>query len=78
MSKEVLYTLSFKKPYTHYCEVEIFIRGVTEDTLTIAMPVWTPGSYLIREFSKNVEGVIAEDSTESELMFAKPARIHGN
>lgn len=74
MSKEVLYTLSFKKPYTHYCEVEIFIRGVTEDTLTIAMPVWTPGSYLIREFSKNVEGVIAEDSNGKRIDIRKTGK----
>jgi predicted metalloprotease with PDZ domain len=35
------------------------------------MPVWTPGSYLIREFSKNVEGFKAFDSNGKEIPFEK-------
>jgi predicted metalloprotease with PDZ domain len=35
------------------------------------MPVWTPGSYLIREFSKNVEGFKAFGSNGKEISFEK-------
>lgn len=67
MSKEILYTLSFEKPYTHYCEVGINVQNFSEENLTFVMPVWTPGSYLVREFSKNVEGVYAVDSEGKKL-----------
>lgn len=49
------YEISIPEPHTHYCEVTMNIGGVSEKYLDIKMPVWAPGSYLIREFSKNVE-----------------------
>lgn len=39
--------------------------------LEFYMPVWTPGSYLVREFAKNVEGVygfIADGKTDKEAV----------
>ncbi len=48
------YTVSMEKPYTHIFNVKLEIGDVLEDTLEIFMPTWTPGSYLIREFSRNV------------------------
>ncbi len=65
--KEINYSVSFEKPFTHYCEVEISLSGINQDTVIFSMPVWTPGSYLIREFAKNVEGVIAENSGGEKL-----------
>lgn len=58
--KEINYTVSFSKPYTHYCEVEIHLKDLNEEEMIFSLPVWTPGSYLIREYSKNAEGVRAE------------------
>ncbi len=49
------YKLSILEPHTHYVDVEMNIDGIEGDTLELIMPVWTPGSYLIREFPKNVE-----------------------
>lgn len=42
-----------------------------QDTVVFSMPVWTPGSYLIREFSKNVEDVSAENSNGEKLSVEK-------
>ncbi len=46
-------------PNTHYFEVSIFVSDFKKKVpdpskLHLVMPVWTPGSYLVREFSKNV------------------------
>ncbi|RNI22709.1 M61 family peptidase [Rufibacter latericius] len=43
------------EPHTHYFEVEMRLEGFKGKNLDVTMPVWTPGSYLIREFPKNVE-----------------------
>jgi len=41
-------------PHTHLFNVAIFVNGLSGDYLDFKMPVWTPGSYLVREFSKNI------------------------
>jgi predicted metalloprotease with PDZ domain len=35
------------------------------------MPVWTPGSYLVREYSRHVQDLIAEDETGAALEITK-------
>ena len=46
------------------------IGNLKQNTLDLKMPVWTPGSYLIREFSKNVESFSAMSNDET-LQFSK-------
>lgn len=65
-SPAVTYVLSMPEPQTHYFEVEMQLKNVAAATnskkngyIDIKMPVWTPGSYLIREYAKNVEGFTA-------------------
>ncbi|WP_262386001.1 M61 family metallopeptidase [Hymenobacter sp. BT491] len=50
------YTLSMPAPQTHYFEVEMALSGFGKQFTDVKMPVWAPGSYLVREFAKNVEG----------------------
>ncbi|TDO19628.1 M61 family metallopeptidase [Pedobacter duraquae] len=50
------FEVSFTEPQAHYAEVEMNIAGISKDFIDVKMPVWAPGSYLIREFSKGVEG----------------------
>ncbi len=63
---QITYVLSMPEPQTHYFEVEMQLRNVAAATngrkngyVDIKMPVWTPGSYLIREYAKNVEAFVA-------------------
>lgn len=67
---EINYTISFNRPFTHYCEVEISLKDLKdlkEDSIDFSMPVWTPGSYLVREFARNVDNVSAENSSGKNL-----------
>src|ERR1700744_2532817 len=57
---EISYTVTFPEAQAHYADVEMNISGLNQNTLDLKMPVWTPGSYLVREFSKNVESFSAE------------------
>ena len=65
------YTLSMSKPYTHYFEVETKVTGLKKDHIDFLMPVWAPGSYLIRDFPKNVEFFKASDGSGNNLKFEK-------
>ncbi|MES2828277.1 MAG: PDZ domain-containing protein [Bacteroidota bacterium] len=53
------FKVSFIEPQAHYAEVEMNISGILKDYIDVKMPVWTPGSYLVREFAKSVEGFSA-------------------
>ena len=67
----IFYTLSMEAPHTHYFEVEMTLKGADQDTLDFKMPVWTPGSYLVREFSRHVEAFQAEGQNGKPLDFYK-------
>lgn len=49
------YTLTMPAPQTHYFEVKMELRGFDKDYTDVKMPVWAPGSYLVREFARHVE-----------------------
>lgn len=58
---QINYTLAFPEAQAHYVEVEMDISGINGPTIDLKMPVWTPGSYMVREFAKNVESFTAEN-----------------
>jgi len=70
MSESYRYTVRFPNPLTHYAEVEA-IFPATGGTLELFMAVWTPGSYLIREYSRHLEDVKAHDAEGNPLSVKK-------
>jgi predicted metalloprotease with PDZ domain len=55
----IRYTVSFPAPQTNYFEVSAAVPTDGRPEVELMMAVWTPGSYLIREYSRNVESVTA-------------------
>jgi predicted metalloprotease with PDZ domain len=55
----IRYTLSFPEPHTHYVEVRAEVPPGGAPTVELMMAVWTPGSYLVREYARNVDRVAA-------------------
>src|SRR5450830_1506527 len=55
----IQYTLTFPAPQTHYVEVDAVVPTGGQAQVDLMMAVWTPGSYLVREYEKNVEDVTA-------------------
>ncbi|WP_347159115.1 M61 family metallopeptidase [Pontibacter chitinilyticus] len=68
---ELRYTLSMPEPYTHYFKVEADLTGASKKYVDFTMPVWAPGSYLVREFAKNVESFKATDGSNKNLRSEK-------
>lgn len=52
---QITYTVTFPEAQAHYADIEMNISGLKQSSVDLKMPVWTPGSYLVREFSKNIE-----------------------
>jgi predicted metalloprotease with PDZ domain len=59
-SDPIRYTLRFPAPETHYVEVEAVYPTSGRPQTELFMAVWTPGSYLIREYQRHVENVTAK------------------
>ncbi|HUE85489.1 MAG TPA: PDZ domain-containing protein [Vicinamibacterales bacterium] len=58
----IRYTLRFPAAQTHYMEVEAVYPTGGRPQVELFMAVWTPGSYLIREYQRHVEDVAARGS----------------
>ncbi|MBI2932651.1 MAG: M61 family metallopeptidase [Planctomycetes bacterium] len=52
---DIRYTLSMPEPQTHLFHVAIDLRGAKGSAVDLVMPVWTPGSYVVRDFARNVQ-----------------------
>ena len=58
---EIAYTVSMSKPWTHLLEVEMRLKWpAAQQAVEIKMPVWTPGSYLVREYARHVQDFSAK------------------
>ncbi len=73
---DISYTVSMPRPDTHLLEVEIRVAqrdggtGSPNET-DLVMPVWTPGSYLIREYERHVQNFAAANSAGRALQWNK-------
>lgn len=75
-AQQLSYQLSIEAPHTHYVDVEVRFDNLPANIqkrgyVDFKMPVWAPGSYLVREFAKNVEGEAAKDLSGNALKFRK-------
>lgn len=73
MERPIRYTVSFPDAPHHYVAVEAAIPA-EGDTLELAMAVWTPGSYLVREYARHVEDLSAATPEGEPLEATKTAK----
>lgn len=77
------YQVAMSQPASHLFEVTLQISdwrsrsldGVQSLTLDLKMPVWTPGSYLVREYARHLQDFTAR-SGEKELTSCKLRKNH--
>ena len=71
------FTVAMPRPETHLYEItmEIDTRGAS--TVDLVLPVWTPGSYLVREFSRHVRDLRAREVSSNERGVGAGARGGG-
>jgi predicted metalloprotease with PDZ domain len=69
---DISYTVSMSKPWTHLLEVEMRVRwNQMPSALQLKMPVWTPGSYLIREYERHVQDFAVKNASGGDLTWQK-------
>jgi predicted metalloprotease with PDZ domain len=70
----IRYRISFSDRRHHAVDVTGWIPAGGADTLELVLPVWAPGSYLVRDFARNVERLTAEDGGGGPLAVEKSAK----
>ncbi|MFN6473728.1 MAG: M61 family metallopeptidase [Nostoc sp. SerVER01] len=53
------YLVAMSQPETHLFEVTLQLVDYPWPILDLKLPVWTPGSYLVREYAKNLQDFVA-------------------
>jgi predicted metalloprotease with PDZ domain len=58
----VHYTVSLPDPHSHLVRVRMEVRGLPGDSADFVMPAWTPGSYKVRDYARNIQDFSAGKS----------------
>lgn len=79
----IQYKVAMPQPATHLFQVTLIVNIEKLQTsfsnqgfLDFKMPVWTPGSYLIREYSKHLQDFCAYGEDERPLPWRKVSKNH--
>jgi len=64
LTSDISFSVSMSQPWTHLLEVEMRVQIPanlnTPNETDLLLPVWTPGSYMIREFERHVQDFAAD------------------
>ncbi|MEB3216544.1 MAG: M61 family metallopeptidase [Nostocales cyanobacterium 94392] len=71
----ISYQIAMPQPQTHLFEVTLQLEGYSSSILDLKMPVWTPGSYLVREYAKHLQNFSAT-SDDKALTWSKISKNH--
>jgi predicted metalloprotease with PDZ domain len=55
----VAYRIAPADPHAHLFDVTLTIANPSRDGQVLSLPAWIPGSYMIREFARNVVSIAA-------------------
>ncbi len=79
----IFFHVAMPQPQTHLFEVTLRVTNCPSPVLDLKFPVWTPGSYLVREYARNLQDFtafttekIGEKSTEKSLPWHKVSKNH--
>ena len=70
----IRYRISFADRRHHAVDVTAWIPAAGGGALELVLPVWAPGSYLVRDYARNVERMTAEDGAGAPLAVEKTAK----
>jgi predicted metalloprotease with PDZ domain len=70
----ITYTIAMPAPHTHLFHVTVEVDEIAGPALELVLPAWTPGSYMVREYARHVQGFSARAEGAGELAWRKTAK----
>jgi len=61
------YLFRIPQPEARRIEIELSLEARGARSLDVRLPVWTPGSYLVREHQRHIDSLRAQDESGREL-----------
>lgn len=65
------YQVSIQSLHSHLIQVKLSVNNPTQDGQVLSLPAWIPGSYMIRDFAKNIVNIEAKDKNNQPLNIEK-------
>ena len=59
------YTVNLLNPHAHTFKVTLTIKNPNPDGQLLSLPAWIPGSYMIRDFAKNITTIKAHSNNQA-------------
>jgi len=75
-SNQFTYHISIPEPENHLLHVELAIANWQNEFIDLKLPVWTPGSYLVREYAKHLQNFEATTANGEKLLWQKISKNH--
>ena len=75
-SAQISYRVSMPFPESHLFEIVLHIEDWRASVLDLKLPVWTPGSYLVREYARHLQDFSARSLDGSCLPWMKWRKNH--
>ena len=75
-SPTITYQVAMSQPESHLFVVTLQVNNWQGSILDLIMPVWTPGSYLVREYSKHLQNFSATNQNGKDLNWCKLSKNH--
>jgi predicted metalloprotease with PDZ domain len=72
---KIHFQVAMPQPSSHLFEVCLQVSGWSGSVLDLKLPVWTPGSYLVREYAKNLQD-FSSQAGSTILPWRKLAKNH--
>ncbi|MDA0589595.1 MAG: PDZ domain-containing protein [Planctomycetota bacterium] len=70
----IVYHIQFPDRKNHYADIVASYPTGGKDNIDLMMATWTPGSYLVREYARNVESVSAVDDARKVVQIEKTSK----
>ena len=67
----IQYRISPLKPNSHLFEVSLSFKTTLAQSYTLSLPAWLPGSYMIRDFAKNIIEIQASNEQQQAISLRK-------
>lgn len=68
---KLAYKLSATNTKEHFFDISIQISNNRQSTLDVAIPAWSPGRYVIHNFTRNIQDVVATTANDQSLTIDK-------
>lgn len=66
----ITYSINPNNLNSHLFSITLAFDSTPGSDYTLALPAWLPGSYMIRDFSKNITEIFAEDSDGQSIVLS--------